>query len=134
MKFDADFPTPYPTDEYGRSLSRREVEFVVERLGTVRNAIGSAIDLAVDCHWNYNTGDAAKLIKALEPLDLLWVEDPIPPDNIRELATLLSGTSLSIATGENHYLPVDFQRLLLDGQFASSPPICKKAASSKQGK
>ena len=126
LKFDADIPTPSPTDEYDRSLSRREIEFVIERLTAIRQTIGAAVDLAVDCHWNYNTGDAAKLIKALEPLDLLWVEDPIPPDSIRELAVLQSATSLTIATGENHYLPVDFHRLLTDGQVRIIAPDVQK--------
>ncbi len=126
LKFDADIPTPYPTDEYDRSLSRREIEFVVERLSAVRSAIGSAVDLAVDCHWNYNTGDAAKLIKALEPLDLLWVEDPIPPESIADMAALQAGTALTLATGENHYQPIDFRRLLGEGGLRILAPDVQK--------
>jgi gluconate/galactonate dehydratase len=112
LKFDADIPTPFPTDEYDRGLTHAEIAYVVERLSAVRDAVGPDIGFAVDCHWNYNVADARKLIRALEPLDLLWVEDPIPPECIEPLRELQQSTSIALATGENHYFSADFGRLL----------------------
>ena len=126
LKFDADIPTPFPSDEYDRSLSRAEIEYVVERLSAVREAIGPNVALAVDCHWNYNVADARKLIRALEPLDLLWVEDPIPPESIEQLADLQSATTTAIATGENHYLTADFTALIRQGRIRILAPDVQK--------
>jgi gluconate/galactonate dehydratase len=126
MKFDADIPTPYPTDEYNRSLSRVEIDYVVERLAAVREAIGPGVDLAVDCHWNYTVADAVKLGNALEHLDLLWLEDPIPPRPIEPLAHLQSAISTPVSTGENLYAIEDFWDLLTVGRVRVVAPDVQK--------
>jgi L-alanine-DL-glutamate epimerase-like enolase superfamily enzyme len=126
LKFDADIPTPFPSDEYDRGLTRAEIEYVVERIAAVREAIGPNVQLAVDCHWNYSVPAALKLIRALEPLDLLWVEDPIPPESIEDLAILQNATPATIATGENHYLTADFSALLRYGRIRILAPDVQK--------
>ncbi len=126
LKFDADIPTPYPTDNYNRSLRREEIDFVYERLKAVREAIGPRVDLAVDCHWNYTTADAIKLGRALGSLDLLWLEDPIPPENVRQLRAVQAGVPMPVATGENHYLLTDFLRLIEDGEVRVLAPDIQK--------
>jgi len=126
MKFDADIPTPYPTDEYNRSLSRAEIEYVVERLAAVRAEIGPGVDLAVDCHWNYTVADAVKLAKALEPLDLLWYEDPIPPRPIEPLGHLQAAIAVPVSTGENLYAIEDFWDLLTVGRVRVVAPDVQK--------
>ena len=47
-------------------------------LAAIREHIGDT-DFAVDCHARWNTSDAIRLAHALEPYDLLWFEDPVPP-------------------------------------------------------
>lgn len=126
LKFDADIPTPFPSDEYDRGLSRAEIEYAVERIAAVREAIGPNIQLAVDCHWNYSVPAARKLIRALEPLDLLWVEDPIPPECIDDLASLQASAQTAIATGENHYLTAQFDALIRLGGIRILAPDVQK--------
>jgi len=126
LKFDADIPTPYPTDNYNRSLSRAEIDYVLERLRAVRQAIGPTVDLAVDCHWNYTAGDAIRLGQALGELDLFWFEDPIPPESIEQLRAVQNNIPIAVATGENHYLLNDFLRLMRDGQVRVLAPDVQK--------
>ncbi len=116
LKFDIDVPTPYPTDEYNRGLSDREIHFMVGLICAAREAIGDEIDLAVDCHWNYAVDDAIRLCRALESLKLAWIEDPTPPDD-----PILSGkVQRQVATGENCYYRRDFERLLDKAHHADS--------------
>jgi len=126
LKFDADIPTPLPTDNYNRSLRRDEIEFVLERLRAVRAAVGSGVDFAVDCHWNYTTADAIKLGRALGDLDLLWFEDPIPPESVKQLRAVQAGVPMPVATGENHYLLTDFLRLIEEGDVRVLAPDIQK--------
>jgi len=77
----------------------------------VREAVGSEIELAIDCHWNYGVQTAIALAQALEPCRLMWLEDPIPPENIAAIGTVQRNTRTPIATGENHYQRIDFERL-----------------------
>lgn len=126
LKFDADIPTPLPTDNYNRSLCREEIDFVLERLRAVREEIGPGIGFAVDCHWNYTVADAIKLGRALGELDLLWFEDPVPPESVRQLRAVQAGVPMPVATGENHYLLTDFLRLVEEGDVRVLAPDIQK--------
>jgi gluconate/galactonate dehydratase len=126
LKFDADIPTPLPTDNYNRSLRREEIDFVLARLRAVREEIGPGVDFAVDCHWNYTTADAIKLGRALGELDLLWFEDPVPPESVRQLRAVQAAVPMPVATGENHYLLTDFLRLIEEGHVRVLAPDIQK--------
>jgi gluconate/galactonate dehydratase len=112
LKFDVDVPTEYSLDDYNRALTRREIDVMVSLVAAVKKALGKETDLAIDCHWNYNVNDALRLARALEPLDLAWLEDPIPPLNTEALKRVTNGTRTPIATGENHYQRHQFRELL----------------------
>jgi L-alanine-DL-glutamate epimerase-like enolase superfamily enzyme len=126
LKFDADIPTPFPTDEYNRSLSAAEIDYVYERLRAVRDEIGRDVGFGVDCHWNYTVNDAIRLARALEPLDLLWFEDPIPPSPIEPMAEVQAAIRLPVATGENLYQPEHFADLMHKGRVRILAPDVQK--------
>jgi L-alanine-DL-glutamate epimerase-like enolase superfamily enzyme len=126
LKFDVDVPAPFETDEYNRDLSPQEVDHAAALVRAVRNAVGPAVGLAIDCHWNYNVDAAIALARALEPFRLLWLEDPVPPENIRAVAEVQRNTRTTIATGENHYLRLDFQRLITEAGLRVLAPDVQK--------
>jgi L-alanine-DL-glutamate epimerase-like enolase superfamily enzyme len=103
IKFDLDIPNPYVRDEYNRSLSSRELDYMGKLVQAVREAIGSSIDIAFDCHWKFTPHDAVQLAKLLEPYRILWLEDPIPPDNIETLKWVTDRSPVPILSGENWY-------------------------------
>lgn len=139
LKFDLDIPNPYTRDisddpdprrwwyePYNRTISTAERRFMEARVAAIREAVGPDIMLAVDCHWKYNVSDAIQLARALEPYDLLWLEDPVPPENIDALAKVVASTSTPICTGENLYRKHGY-RELIEKQAADiiSPDIPK---------
>ncbi|HYP06217.1 MAG TPA: mandelate racemase/muconate lactonizing enzyme family protein [Bryobacteraceae bacterium] len=126
VKFDVDVPTPYETDEYNRDLSRSEIEYAAALVGAVRQAVGPEAGLAIDCHWNYGVAAAVELARALESYHLLWLEDPIPPDNIPAFAEVQRNTKTIISTGENHFQRIDFQRLITEGGLRLLAPDVQK--------
>ena len=62
--------------------------------------MGPEIDIAVDFHAKTSPTVAAVIIKELEPLHLLWVEEPCPPENVRAMARIARRVNTPIATGE----------------------------------
>lgn len=112
LKFDVDVPTEFSLDDYNRTLTRREIDLMVGLVAALRKAIGKQVDLAIDCHWNYAVNDAIRLARACEPYDLLWLEDPVPPENNDAMRRVTDATSTPIATGENHYQRHHFRELL----------------------
>src|SRR5258708_3586075 len=124
LKFDVDVPTPYETDEYNRDLSLHEIDYAESLVGAVRKAVGAGIGLAIDCHWNYGVQAAIELARSVEKYRLLWFEDPVPPENIRAIGEVQRNTRTAIATGENHYFRLDFERLITEsGRRVLSPDV-----------
>lgn len=126
LKFDVDVPMPFETDEYNRGFSLREVDFAAEIVQNVRKAVGLEVELAIDCHWNYGVAAAIDLARALEPARLAWLEDPLPPENIPAFREVQSATKTTIATGENHFFRLDFQRLITEGGLRVLAPDVQK--------
>jgi galactonate dehydratase len=65
-----------------------------------REAGGPEFGIAVDCHGRLNLKGAVRLCRELEDLDLMFVEEPVPPENVEVLAAVQSSTSIPIAAGE----------------------------------
>jgi L-alanine-DL-glutamate epimerase-like enolase superfamily enzyme len=126
LKFDVDVPTPYETDEYNRDLNEREIEHAAALVAGAREAVGADVRLAIDCHWNYSVQAAIGLARALEKYNLLWLEDPTPPENIGALGVVQRNTSLPVATGENHYFRLDFERLIVEAGLRVLAPDVQK--------
>jgi L-alanine-DL-glutamate epimerase-like enolase superfamily enzyme len=126
LKFDVDVPTPYETDEYNRDLGHPEIEHMAALVGAVREAVGKEVGLAVDCHWNYGVQAAIELARAVARYNLLWLEDPVPPENIRAMGVVQKNTRTPIATGENHYNRIDFERLIVEAGLRVLAPDVQK--------
>jgi L-alanine-DL-glutamate epimerase-like enolase superfamily enzyme len=86
-----------------RPISSREMDLIVSLVAAVREAIGPHIDLALDCHWSYNTRDVITLAHELAPFKPMWLEDPTPPDNVEALKRVTDRSPVPICTGENHF-------------------------------
>jgi L-alanine-DL-glutamate epimerase-like enolase superfamily enzyme len=66
----------------------------------------------MDCHWKFAVNDVLKLAWDLEPYDLLWLEDPVPPENIDAQAKVTANTRVPICTGENLYRKHGYRELI----------------------
>ena len=126
LKFDVDVPTPYETDEYNRDLSRAEIEHMASLVAAAREAVGKDVGLAIDCHWNYGVQAAIELARAVARYNLMWLEDPVPPENIRAVGVVQRNTRTPIATGENHFLRLDFERLITEAGLRVLAPDVQK--------
>jgi galactonate dehydratase len=91
------------------------VEDVVARVGAVRQAVGPAVSLAVDLHGVAHKTMAKILAKELDPLHLLFLEEPVLPENNEALREIAAHTSTPLATGERLYSRWDYKGLLQDG-------------------
>jgi galactonate dehydratase len=92
-----------------------KVEAVVERVAAVRESVGSAFGIAVDFHGRVHKAMAKVLARELEPYHLLFIEEPVLPENNEALREIARHTSAPIATGERMYSRWDFKTLLHDG-------------------
>ncbi len=77
-----------------------KIERAVKSMQMVREALGPDIDIAVDFHAKTSPSVAAILVKEVEPLNLLFVEEPCPPENVKAMARIARRSTTPIATGE----------------------------------
>lgn len=126
LKFDLDVPGTEGADLYNRVLSNRAIDHAVNLIAAVREAVGVDTDIAVDCHWRYNPSDIVKVARELEPFRLMWLEDPVPPENIAALKEVSAKVRVPIATGENLFLFEGFQEIIAQHALSVVTPDLQK--------
>lgn len=136
IKFDIDdLGHPGKFDGYNHTLGAREIRDMVARVAAVRESIGPDIDLAIDMHARYDLPSACRIAAELEPFSLMWLEEPVPPENPQVLAQIRAGTTTPICAGENLYLRWGFRELLESGAvdvIEPDIPKCGGLAESKK--
>jgi len=95
---------------------------VEEVIGALRAAVGTRADILIGTHGQITTASAIRLAKVLEPFNPLWFEEPVPPENTKEMAKVARSTTIPIATGERLTTVFDFTRVLEDGAAAYLQP------------
>ncbi|MDR3715074.1 MAG: galactonate dehydratase [Puia sp.] len=95
--------------------SASKVDEAIARTAAVREAVGPGIGIALDFHGRVHRGMAKVLARELEPFKLLFIEEPVLPENNEVLSVIQSLTSTPIATGERMFSRWDFKRLFCDG-------------------
>jgi len=95
-----------------RQLSLEQLELGEKVVEKVREAVGSKCDLLIGTHGQMTTSSAIRLAKRLERFDPLWLEEPVPPENVEEMARVARSTSIPIATGERLTTKYEFNTLL----------------------
>ena len=126
LKFDFDVPGTEGADPYNRVLSNRAIDYGIGLIAAAREAVGVDTDIAVDCHWRYNPCDVVKVARQLEPFRLLWLEDPVPPENVAALKEVNAKVGVAIATGENLFLFEGFQEIIAQHAVSVVTPDLQK--------
>lgn len=134
VKFDVDHKAEAKLDRYNWTVGAAEMTHIIELIAATREGIGYDIDLAIDCHGQFDLPSAITLARAVEDLRLLWLEEPLPAENIDALAQVRASTSTVICTGENHYTRYDFLELLRQQAVDVIMPDLAKAGGLLEAK
>ncbi len=101
------------------------VEHAVEEFAALRQAAGSQIDIGIDFHGALSPQTAKLLIKALEPYQPMFIEEPVNCQNVEVMADIARGTHLPIATGERIFTKWGFREILEKGAASIlQPDLC----------
>lgn len=124
LKFDLDVRTHADVDTAARRLDNAAIEHKVALVEAVREEIGDEIDLGFDLHWNFTVETAVRLGRKLEPYDLAWLEDPVPPRKYDAHRRVREAVDVPLLTGENLRDPGEFKQLLdAEGTDIAAPDI-----------
>jgi D-galactarolactone cycloisomerase len=78
----------------------------LEIIRAIRDAIGYDIKLMVDGNCAYDATEAIALAKKMEPYDIYWFEEPVPPEDIEGSVEVKKNTNIRLTAGESiltHY-------------------------------
>jgi galactonate dehydratase len=77
----------------------------------VRDAIGPDAELLIEMHGRFSATTAIRLADRLARFDPAWIEEPVPPENLKALAKVAAHTDIPIATGERMHTRYDYREL-----------------------
>ncbi|MBV6638846.1 MAG: galactonate dehydratase [Mameliella sp.] len=92
-------------DSYAR------IDGIVKRLADLREAVGTKMDLAFDFHGRVHAPMAKILLKELEPLRPMFVEDAVVSAQVDRMADLARSTTIPLVIGERLHSRYDFRRV-----------------------
>jgi galactonate dehydratase len=96
-----------------------------ERFASLREAGGEDVDIAIDFHGAVSPQNASLLIKALEPYQPFFIEEPVQCQNVDVMADLARKTHIPIATGERIFTKWGFREILEKGAASIlQPDLC----------
>jgi L-alanine-DL-glutamate epimerase-like enolase superfamily enzyme len=98
-------------------LTERGLKHVVACVEAMKSVLGDSIGLALDCGPGCTVPDAIRIARALEPLNIMWLEDLVGGDYIpyagaEQFREVTRSTSTPTHTGEQIYLRQNFMELI----------------------
>ena len=93
-------------------LGRASAADDLEAARLVRAAVGPDVALMVDVNQGWTVERAIRIGRQLEPINLYWLEDPIPHDDLDGHAKIAAALDTPIATGERAYAPAGVRALI----------------------
>lgn len=134
IKFDVDQANdPNKYDAYNWTASPAELRRMYDQIAAARKEVGDDIDICVDMHGRYDAPTGERVAKMMEPLNLMWLEEPVPAENIQAYKKITDSTSTPICAGENQYLAYGFREMLEIGAVDIIMPDLQKAGGLGEG-
>lgn len=80
----------------------------------VRHAIGDRISIMVDANHAYDATGAIQLGRAIGDLDIAWLEEPVPPEDLSGYREVKAALTIPVAGGEAEFTRWGFRQLITE--------------------
>ena len=95
---------------------------IVENIAAIRDVIGPTVDMGIELHGDHSPQTSMLIIKALEPFQPWFYEEPIQFQNLPLMAEMAKKTTIPFATGERMVTKWQFRDLLSLGAASLLQP------------
>lgn len=96
-------------------VGRLPIREDIKRVEKIRDLIGDDIDLMVDANEAWNINESLQFCDGVKDMGIVWIEEPLEPDDMVSLKELCSRTNIPIAAGETEYSKYGMNELLNAG-------------------
>jgi galactonate dehydratase len=103
---------PLRWDPVNWTASSGEIDHMLAKIAFVRESFDKRVDLAVDMHGRYDLPTGKRVAREVEPFKLLFLEEPVPAENVDAMRDIRESTSTPICCGENLFLRHGFREVL----------------------
>ena len=101
-------------DPFGKSylqISNRDLDKAIRCIAAVREAVGDSVDLLIEAHGRFDVPTGIKIAQEVAPFKPMFLEEPVPPNNIEALAAVREKSPVAISAGERLYTRFDYNEL-----------------------
>lgn len=99
----------------GHSIDNDDLKRGVAIVEDIRRAVGHKMSIAIEGHARWDLPSATRIAQALEPYDIYWLEEIMPPDNVDAYVRLKSATKIPICQSERVFTRFNFRPWLEKG-------------------
>jgi galactonate dehydratase len=101
-----------PTRPYHLHMTNEQVDDVVNFFAGFRKGLGKEVEVGLECHAHYDLETGIQICNQIEPYRPMFVEEPVPSDNVESMLRIRNNTRVPIAAGENIYTRYGFRPFL----------------------
>lgn len=98
--------------QIGRTEALGGLRADVESVRAIRESVGPDVAIMLDANGAYDAATAIRLGRQLEPFDITWLEEPVPPDDISGYELVRRGQAVPLAAGESEFGIFGFRDLI----------------------
>lgn len=103
-------------------VGRKSLTEDVERVKAMREFLGRDFPLMADANMKWTVDEGIRAARALQPFELVWLEEPIIPDDVAGHARMVAQSGVPIAAGENLRTLYEFKQLIASGGVTFPEP------------
>jgi L-alanine-DL-glutamate epimerase-like enolase superfamily enzyme len=112
----------------------RNIREDLEIIRDLRKKYGSDVKIAVDANCALSYKSALRFSKEIERFDLLWLEEPLPPEQLESYIALRRQVEVPIAAGESEFTIFGFKDWISKGALDLVQPDVGRAGGITQVK
>ena len=101
-------------DPFGKNylqLSNKELDKAIRCIAAVREAVGEEVDLLIEAHGRFDVPTGIKIANEVAPFKPMFLEEPVPPNNLEALEAVREKSPVAISAGERLYTRYDYNEL-----------------------
>jgi galactonate dehydratase len=91
------------------SIDTDDVKAAMSVVQDIRSAVGDRMGIAIEGHARWDLPAAVKIARALEPWDIMWLEEIMPPDNVEAYVRLKAATTVPLCQSERVFTRYGFR-------------------------
>ncbi len=109
----------------GQYLSPSEIEEGLAPIRQIRDAVGDRMAIALEFHGYWNLPCAVRIAQAVEPYQILWLEEMMPQDSAPAYRHLAQTTRIPLILSERYMTRWQFREVLESGAAKIvNPDLC----------